>query len=342
MIISQELQLILVHKRTLQDQLFQVRVFMFQTVFFISISSTGNGGALCCTSATSFLVEFSSFISCKTSSGEGGAVYFANSGGQSVLHGVCGYDCFANQHYQFYRSEVKDDASYKNYVNYSSIARCVNENSNSHHTLLLYKGKNCCSSVNVSINKCYYRSGIYCYPSSSNYVTCSFTYSSFTDNIATGYTCIFLWKSGEKYEMKSCNILRNTQPLGNEEGTIYTSGNLMIEDSCILENKATYIFSQYSSYTITLSNCTIDSTSNNGYLTTQNTVTKSFILALKHMSTKNYNSEYDSVGTLTPIAQTPSSTKKQKLYCTCPQVNFVSLTCVFVFNFIHPDSFSYL
>jgi hypothetical protein len=151
---------------------------------------------------------------------------------------------------------------------------------------------------------------------------------------------------GAKYEIKSCNILRNTQGELGSEGTIYSSGNTMIEDFCILENKAINIFYQTSSsYTITLSRCTVDSTSNNRNLIIQNTVTKSFILALNHMSNQNCHSEYDSVGTLTPILQIPYSSKKQIHLCTCgkfiylfPQGNFLSLIGLFIFNSIYPSA----
>ena len=89
------------------------------------------------------------------------------------------------------------------------------------------------------MNKCYGRSGIYCQPfSDSSSSTCSLTFSTFADNIATGYTCIYLTNAGSKHEIKSCNILRNTQPLGNGGGTIYANGNLIIEYFCILENTA--------------------------------------------------------------------------------------------------------
>jgi hypothetical protein len=168
------------------------------------------------------------------------------------------------------------------------------------------------------MNKCQYYAVIGCWPfKDSNSVTCSLTYSSFTDNIANGHTFFWLDRGGAEYEIKSCNILRNTQ-VSSSNGIIYTSGNLKIEDSCILENTATYIFYQNQSfYTITLSNCTVDKTSNNGYLTTQNTVTKSFILALKHMSNLNCHAEYDSAGSLTPIIQTPSPSKNREYNCTC-------------------------
>jgi hypothetical protein len=320
---------------------------------FKSITSSSAGGALYCTSATYFLVESTSFFSCKTSSNQYGAIYFQNSGGQSVLYEVCAYDCCAtggNYYYQFARVELGNVASSKNYVNFSSISRCVNEISSTWYILGLCWGKTFCPSVNISLNKCGYSSAIACWPTvDSNYVTGSLTYSSFADNNAITASCIWLNRGGAKSEIKCCNILRNTQGTLDTYGTIYSSEKLMIEDSCILENKANRIFHQgSSSYTTTLSNCTVDSTSNNGYLTTQNTVTKGFILALNHMSTQNCHAEYDSAGYLTPNIQTPSPSKKQIRCCTCgkcfnqlPQTNIVSLISVFILNFINSSAFSY-
>jgi hypothetical protein len=286
---------------------------------FKSITSSSDGGALSCTSATYFLVESTSFFSCKTS-GSFGAIYFSNSGGQSVLNKVCGYDCCTtnSNSYQFGYVSVNNAASSKNYANYSSIVRCVNEYSSSHHTFALNRGEICCPSVNMSLNKCYYRSGLGCWPLyDSNSFTCSLTYSSFVDNHATGYTCFWFNRGGAKYEFQSCNILRNTQGTLGTEGTFYVNEILMISDSCILENTATYIFYQPSSYTVTLSSCTVDKATCNRNVVTQNTVTKSFILALNHMSTQNCHSKYDSAGYLTPVMQTPSSSKKQIRLCTC-------------------------
>jgi hypothetical protein len=313
---------------------------------FNSITSSGHDGALFCSSSvTHLLVESTSFFSCNTS-GNGGAIHFSNSG-QCVLHEVCGNNCcstISNSVGQFAYVSVKYDISCKNYVNYSSISQCVNTQSSAWHTLSLGNGKICCPSVNISMNKNYGRSAIYCWPlEDSNYVTCSFTYSSFADNIATYSICILLNTGGAKYEIERCNILRNTQPIGNVQGTVYTGGILTIDDSCILENKATNIFFQESSYTITLSNCTVDLTSNNGYFTIKNTVTKNFILVLNHMSTQNCHSEYDSAGTLTPIIQTPSSSEKQiicyagkEFLLHIPLRDFVTLISILIFNFIYP------
>jgi hypothetical protein len=316
---------------------------------FRSITSESYGGALSSTSVQYLLIESSSFFSCKTRSNQGGAIYIRNTGsGQCVLNEVCGYDCYStytsgNAHEQFARIDVHTSISSKNYINYSSISRCVNVYSNSYYIMRHYYGKIFYPSVNLPMNKCSHRT-ILCGPfSDSNSVTCSFSYSTFADNIATTYTCFYLNSGGAKYEIKSCNILRNTQPIGNGEGTFITWGNLNIEDSCILENKATNIFYQANTnYIITISNCTVDSTSNNGYLTIQNTVTKNFILALNHISTRNCHSEYDSAGTLTPIIKSSSPSKKHKLYYSCERLfhfhqqgNIASFASILVFNFLH-------
>ena len=146
-----------------------------------------------------------------------------------------------------------------------------------------------------------------------------------------------------------CNILRNTNNTGSK-GIIYANANVMIKDSCILENAAAEIFYQYSStYTITLSNCTIDKTTNNQKLTIQDTVTKSFILALNHISTQNCNAEYDAVGSLTALPCISSPTKKSFCYCYTCNVNhyqakvsdFFTFISLFMITFIHSNPSGY-
>jgi hypothetical protein len=322
---------------------------------FRSMTSGSEGGALYCSSSVSYLlVESTSFFSCKTSAQYGGAIYFSNDNAQSVLHEVCGYDCCSTPssgsgHYQFAYISVNNAISSKNYANYSSIIRCINQISNSHHMSCLRNGNIRCPSVNMSMNKCPYVSGITLYPyADSNSITCSLTYCSITDNNAPGSICIHLWTGSANFEIKSCNVIRNIQNNLDSRGIFYTCGYLKIKDSCILENIATYIFYAYDSSTITLLNCTVDSTTRTGSLKMQNTVTKSFILALNHMSNLICQAEYDVVGYLSPIIQTPSPSKKQKLYCSCENFFyqcqlrfFFSLLGVFLFNFIHIDPSSY-
>jgi hypothetical protein len=304
---------------------------------FRSITSTSNGGALSCSnSVTYLLVESSSFYSCKTSSGYGGAIYFINSNGQCVMYEVCGNNC-SSSNGVFSRVDVNNAATSKNCVNYSSISRCAV--SSSLNTLCHQYGKILCTSVNTSMNKCGGRIGIYCNPyGDSNSVTCSLSHSTFADNYANGCTCICYGSNTPKYEINSCNILRNTQTSLNSEGTVSIWGITNIVDSCFLENNATYIFyASSSSFTVTLSNCTVDSNSFSGNIVTKNTVTKSFIHALNHISTQNCNSEYDSVG------QTLSSSKNKINGCTCGNYivllrrrDIISLISILIFNFIHP------
>jgi len=317
-------------------QVFSGTYVCVSNCLFKSITATSEGGAMYCSSVTNLLVESTSFFSCTTTS-SGGAIYLVNGNAQCVLYVVCGYECCSTTsgNSQFAYIVINNAVSSKNYVNYSSISRSMSEVSGSYQPLRLSNGKICCPSVNLSMNKCHYRSAIYCEPySDSNSVTCSLTYSTFADNNATGYTCIRFGTSSAQYEMKSCNIIRNTQVTLNTEGTIRSNGNLMIEDSCILENTATYMFYASSSYTITLSKCSVDKTTSTGSFKLQNTLTKSFILALKHMSTQNCHAEYDSNGCPTPIIQLCYTFKNFFLQPRLRDV--VSLTSILFFNFIHP------
>jgi hypothetical protein len=319
--------------------------------FFNYITSTSEVGALCCSSSVTYLlVEFSSFFSCKTSGSYGGAIHFSNTNnGQCVLHGVCGYDCCTASSYycQFAYIQVNNVVSSKNYVNYSSFTRVVNVVTNADHTLGLFNGKVCCQSINSSMNNCYCVSGICCQPLSvSNSVTCSLIYSSFADNKDANWISIYLYSSGANFEIKNCNIIRNSQVHTSSYGLFYTTGNVRIENSCILENKAPYIFYQASSYTITVSNCTLDKTTKYGKLLIQNTVTKSFILALSHISTRNCRAEYDAIGLLTPITPPPppsqSSSNEQKLYYTCQRLfHQFPLSSILIYSFINMYAFGY-
>jgi hypothetical protein len=311
---------------------------------FLSITSTSEGGALYSSNSVKYLlIESTSFFSCKTSN-HYGAIYFYHSSGESVLNEVCGYDCSSTSgnHHQFAYIQVYDTATSKNHINYSSIVRCVNEISSSHYIFYPCYGKICCPSVNLSMNKCYYLINFQPYSDSSS-VTSLISYSTFADNHAIGHTGFVLWRGYAKYEFKSCNIIRNTQVYTSSHGTFLSYGYLTIENSCILENNANYVVhSAYSNYPATLSNCTVDKTASNGYLTIKNTVTKSFILALNHMSTQNCHSKYDSAGYLTPITPHPPSPTKQIRLCTCGECysQFRLRDFVFLFNFIYLGSSS--
>jgi hypothetical protein len=309
---------------------------------FNRCTSTSDGGALyCSTSGPELLIESTSFFSCKTSTQYGGAIYFSNTNnGQSVLYGVCCNDCCTsgNSYGQFAYIYVRDTVSNKNYVNYSSIARCLNEISSSRYILYLYNGKIYCPSVNISMNKCEYHSGISYFPFKDlSLLTSSLSYSSFTDNNSSKFHCIYSGKD-TIYKMKCCNILRNTL-VSTSWGVIYSTGNLTIEDSCILNNIASHTFETYSYNIITLSNCTVDKTAYIGKMTIQNTATKSFIHTLNHMSTQNCHAEYT-------FAISPSN--KKQFYCSYKYnqcivriSDFFTLNWVFLITLIHPNPYNY-
>jgi predicted outer membrane repeat protein len=332
----------------------QTRSFSESSVFVFSClfnkcTSTSKGGAISCTTDTRLLVESSSFFSCKISSNQGGAIYFYNrNGGECVLHGLCGYDCnttstSVSSNGQFAYVLLSDGLSYKNYVNYSSISRSVSQETDIRDPLYLSCGKIRCQSINLSMNRCKYYPGIYCCPTiDSNPDTHSLSYSSITDTVNFGYICVGLSRGSSNFEIKYCNIIRNLQINPNAYGIIYANLNLIIKDSCILDNTVTYYFYAEPSYKITVSNSTVDSTNHYNSFVLTNTITKSFINALDHISTQNCNSEYDSIGILTAIAPP----KKKKVFCNtcnCRAVSdFFSLTFVFLVTFIHSNPYGNL
>jgi hypothetical protein len=311
-------------------------VYVLSCLFNNCNVPSGDGGALSCsTSVTYLVVEYSSFFSCKTNSGRGGAIFFFNTdNGQCILYSVCGFDCYsANTYGVFACNYVRNIASSKNYVNYTSVARCVVE-TGGHETLCVMYGEIKYPSINVSQNKCNDYSVMYSYPfADSSSITCSLSYSTFADNIAS-QSCFYINRDNSKHEIKSCNIIRNTQTSSSSR-IFCINGNMNILNSCILENQATNIFYSYSSSSITLTNCTVDKTSNSGYLTIQNTVTKSFIHAFNHMSTQNCNAKYDAVGSLTAVSYV-SHTTKTVFYYSCKNYyqsrisDFFSLTWLLV------------
>ena len=74
---------------------------------------------------------------------------------------------------------------------------------------------------------------------------------------------------------------------------------------------------------------------------TQNTVTKSFIHGLNHISTQNCHAQYDSAGTLTAIPYVSHTTKKVIYYtfnhCQARISDFFSLNWVFMVTFIYKN-----
>ena len=122
---------------------------------FRSCTSSSNGGALYCVSSNNvikLLVSRTSFTSCRTSSTQGGAIYFdSTTSGECILNKICGFDCSSTySRYssgQFVFIYPKNDVAFKNHVNDSSFTRSSKLGAFPRYALCLYYGNILCPSV---------------------------------------------------------------------------------------------------------------------------------------------------------------------------------------------------
>lgn len=297
-------------------------VYVLNCLFNKCVSNS-YGGALASSATEMLLIESSLFHSCSSSAIYGGAIYFENANnGQCILNIICSFNCTStlmnsNSWGQFAYVIIKNQIGCKNYANYTSIVHTNSKNINSLNTLRLQYGTISVPSTNISGNECGKRPGILCSPVSSSELNspCIIKYSSFVNNTASSCDCIYFENTGAKKEMRYCNVIRNSQILA-AQGTIYSDGSLIIEESCILENNASHVFFQNSgsTYSITISNCTTDAiTKYSGGFIIDKTAGNSFINGLIHIETWNCHSSFDSVNGLTvhPI----KGSKKKRIIC---------------------------
>jgi hypothetical protein len=270
--------------------------------FFNGISTSGTGGSICYSSSSSLLmlIESSTFINSQASS-HGGAVYFCN--GQFVMSKVCGYGCRSTSaSCQFDYVQVTNSAGNKNEIHDSAICR-TNQPSYYYETLHHY-GKIVVKQTNFSSNSCYSVATIYSNPTSNgNSASSSISYSSFANNVVQNGNCIYL-ESSNLQEIDSCNFISNTYPSSNRD-LIFVCGSLNLRGSCLLNNSATYIIYNYGGKTITVTNCTIDSTNKYyGSMVIDSTPKTSFINKISHIETALCYAKYDSFGSLTVVPDT--------------------------------------
>jgi hypothetical protein len=315
---------------------------------FNRLSSTSSGGAIYYygTSSLLMLIESSGFINCQTTSNICGAIYFATTG-QFVMFKVCGYGCKSTSNgYQFGYFHVTNSINCRNEFN-DSVICCSNQPSYSIVTRQLY-GKVVVKQMNFSSNLCY-SDAMRSEPSSNgNYVASSISYSSIANNTVSSGFCIALYHSYLK-EVYSCNIISNTDKSTNNP-LIYVSGSLNLRDSCILNNSATYVIQNAGGYSVTLTNCTIESTSIcSGSTTIVSTPKTSFINGLKYIEIALCYATYDSVGFLTVV---PNMTENYphgipldkieiilEIYCDRHMSNFVNryFNLIFMHSFISTE-----
>ena len=99
------------------------------------------------------------------------------------------------------------------------------------------------------------------YPSTScNFADCLISFSCFSNNEMKSYICV-LYDSGGKGEMRSCNVINNTQGQKSQFAAVYTNSPLNIYNSCVIGNDADRSF-YGSSNRINLYNTIFDKTSN--------------------------------------------------------------------------------
>jgi hypothetical protein len=293
-------------------------VYVHDCVFSYCLSST-NGAALNCSSNVyKLLVERTTFVSCKTSNGAGGGIYFySTTSGESVLNKICGFSCSSPNNGLFAMIRTKSDVNNKNHFNDSSITHTSALNSN--YPLSLYNGNILCPSINVTNNECKSYPAYGCYPTvSSASDTCCVSYSSIVNNTANGgWGCINHGGSGSSQVIDKCNIINNKQTSSSSYEIIFhVTSSLLIKDSCVLgNNKGMKLFYVISQGKVTISNCSIDDdifTNNRftGTVLVSKTIEKTFIHALSHISTQKCDSYFDSYGTLTGKPNVPSQSTK--------------------------------
>jgi hypothetical protein len=238
-------------------------VCVHNSVFHDCVSSSNGGAIYCGSSVYKLLVEQSSFLSCQSSGTSGGGICFdSTTEGQCVLSKICGFKCVLTSSSssnilegQLAYIKTKSDITYKSHVNDSTSTQSSKVSSKCYNAFCHYYGNILHPNVNISNNECYSNAAVYFSPTSSS--TCRISYSTVINNTANGSDgCISLSSSNIYYYIDSCNILNNTQTTNNN-GIIHSTSNIHIKDSCILgNNKGNRVFS--TSYTMTISNCTID------------------------------------------------------------------------------------
>jgi hypothetical protein len=274
--------------------------------FFNGLSATGDGGSILYSSSSLnllMLIESCSFINSKSTQ-LGGALHFLSSG-QYVMAKTCGHGCIStSSNCLFDRVLVTDNINSKNEIHDSAIC-CSIQPSRAFETQHNY-GKIVIKHTNFSSNSCQYYASIYSWPTSNgNYVASSISYTTVANNIVSDGKCIILGSS-YSYEIDSCNFISNTDRSSNR-GLIHVSGSLNMQGSCIVNNSGTYIIYNGGGKSITVTNCTIDSTSKNyGNVVINSTPATSFINKIEFIETALCYAKYDSVGSLTAF---PNITK---------------------------------
>ena len=285
-------------------------VYIFESLFDGLSGSSGGSVYYSSSSDSKMLIEDTTFIK-STSSSKGGAIFFGNEG-QYVASKVCSYGC-SSSNGLFEYIEITSLISCINQLLDSSI--CSSYSPNSYNTNYIYYGKILIKNNNISNNNCIWGSAERCNPSSNgDNIACSIKLVSFVNNTSNRGSIICICDSYFS-EMNTCNLISNINTASDSSSNyiILNSGKTNINNSCIINNSAVYLFRN--SNVISLTNCVIDHDyASSGTVVIYSTPKTSFINKIKLINTALCYASYDSYKSLTVIPET--------ITCNCPK-----LTC---------------
>ena len=266
-------------------------------------TSVSNGATL--------LVEFCSFFQIRNS-GNGAAIYFFNQGHCAIAL-VCASKCWTTVMGQFAYVYVTSRSSNKNQIIDSSIT--LTYQPSSFDTLYIQNGDVIFRGVSVSNNVVCRMTSFYIY----NAFSCSISFSSFSRNNATEYTCLSF--SQKSHVIKSSNIIENSQN-SDFRALVHSSGSLtQFKECCFLGNQLIKgkMFETDEDSSITCLNCTIgydqQSTTGVGKVDLQN-ASSPFVIYYEFLSSFMCESGIDEWGGIKPIL--PSDQSKELLQTTFP------------------------
>jgi len=216
---------------------FDSSVNIYDCVFSKSYLFSGDGGVISILTESHTLSIISSMFYNCTCSNHGGAIYFSSLNSSLKLICACKCSCGTSSsnyyHFAFLR------ASHLNQVEYLSSLLC-SQTTSGYYSTSLHLGFQKVDNTNSSMNNAIQASGILIFSPS----TFTSSFSTFSNNKASGGICIYLYSTSGTISMSYANIVHNNSP--QYDGVIYIreegSRKMMF---CIFQNNHNYLFCVY-------------------------------------------------------------------------------------------------
>jgi hypothetical protein len=210
-------------------------LYFFNLYFLKLINSGGAGGALSITGTgnNQILIEKTLFSHCKTTSDNGGAIFFENYG-HLIFHQICGYDCntgTTTSFGQFCQCSSHPNNTYNISLFSSSIIHSMNNNNG--YTVHWIYGINHIIHTNISNNLVQQQSTF----SLENHI--SYTqYCSFENNIAYSFIILSWFREIKQSYLDKSNIINNSQNLPGYGIFRYYQQSVDMIDCLLINNRA--------------------------------------------------------------------------------------------------------